>query len=381
MKICLQSDQYSMTLSGIGVHTKNLVDGLLDEGHEVVLICNEKGRPEKRKGFTYEYVPSWSWDPNHARWFSFAINTSKRIRDIHRRHGFEIFHSLDAREGSLAAKKLDIPTLGSINDYYFAIAEKNPLAFYREYKADWLRRYLNYNFIHFYEKWTLNNLDMIIANSNVTLAEIRRCYKIDSRKMIMLHKAISYFPKKRNRAVSREKGDYRILTVGSGLQRKGIFYLIRAAPRVLEKFPESRFIIVGKKHKRIVQECEKYGVLDAFDFRGILRPEETRKHYRESDIFILPSIIEGFGVSIVEAMSFGLPCIGSDVGGIKDILNGVNGIRVRPRDEKAIGSAIIELLGDPKKRERVSRAAFADSKKYNAKDQVKNTLKVYKKLL
>lgn len=381
MKICLQSDQYSDIISGIGTRTRIMADELSAAGHDVVLICSEKKAP-KGIGFEYEYVPSCRFDPNHAKWFSFAINTSRMIGKIYEKHRFDVFHSLDAREGSLAARKLAVPTIGNMNDYYFASAPWNPAHFMKEYKADWLRRYLNHNFGKIYERLTLNSYDRIVVESDVTKEYMTGAYGIPQEKIEKIHEAVSCLPDRRNAVRVKRSGDYVVLMVGTGLQRKGIFYLIRAAPRVLEKFPNARFVVVGRAQERIKEEARKLGVLGNFEFRGKVDFSCVPRCYRQADVFILPSLIEGFGITVLEAFSYGVPCIGSRVGGMKEsIIDGWNGLHVEPGNSAQIAEAIIRLISDPVLRERLSRNAYGDARKRFGKElMIKKTLKLYEKM-
>ena len=378
MRICLQSDQFSTILSGIGLHTTILVDELIKRGHEVILICNEKKRP-KRNDFSYEYIPCWKFDPSHAKWFSFAIETSRRINDLYRKYKFDIFHSLDARQGALACKKLSISTIVNINDYYFAVSTLNPFYFTKEYKADWMKRYFYYNFTKVFEKHTLNNFDVLIANSDVTKNKNIEAYKIPEEKIYKIHKGIPKTSKKRNK-IAVKNSSYKVLMVGTNLQRKGIFYLIKASPKIIDKFPDIEFIIVGDCKEGIRKECRKIGVEKNFKFYGILKPEEVHSLYREADIFILPSLIEGLGISVLEAMSYGIPVITSDVGGLSEIIrNNKNGLLIPAQDSEEIEYAINKLLEDNILRENLSKKAFEDVKKFNTKILLKKTIDIYEK--
>ena len=381
MKICMLSDQYAERISGIGLYTANLVTHLLDAGHEVVLLSNEK-QAKRIDDFTYIYVPCWKLDPTHSKWLSLTIKTACMMDKLQKRHGFDIFHSLDARQGALAARRLSVPAVGSINDYYFAESTFNPLYFHREYRADWLKRYAYCNFTRMFERLTLDYFDALIANSEYTRNAIIREYGISGKKIRMIYKALSRFPPRRNVPKEKRDGSYRILMVGTNLQRKGIFYLMEAAPAILERFPNARFDIVGKHSRRIIDECRKAGLGESFRFHGGLPSEDVRRLYGNADLFVLPSIVEGFGVAIIEAMSHGVPTIGTNTGGPAEILdNGKNGILVEPRSPKAIADAVIRLLSDIRLRKTVSSNAFSHARKFDDRKQIRSTLELYESLL
>lgn len=381
MKICLLSDQYSQRLSGIGLYTNNLVDGLRRYGHQIILLCNERIQMEKKEGLEYIYLAPYRWDPTHSQWVSLNLRLAREINELWEKYRFDIFHSLDARQGALAAKKLMVPTVGSVNDYYFATSSLNPFYFYREYRADWAKRYFYNNFTKFFERTTLNNYDLLITNSRATGDEIIKSYHLPGKKVRLIYKAISHFPSKRIEVVDRPDGAYNVLMVGKNLQRKGIYYLIEASSSILAEYPELKFIIVGQTPKDTVKRCKRLGVDKNFYFHGVISPQKIQGLYAQADIFVLPSIAEGLGVTIIEAMSYGIPVVASDVGGIKDLIeNGKNGLLVQPRDSFRLSEAILGLLKNRAKRDRLSGNAFQAAKGFNIEKQVRETIELYKDL-
>jgi glycosyltransferase involved in cell wall biosynthesis len=380
MKICILSDQYAVRLSGIGLYTKNLVDALLKKKYEVTLLCRE---PDPKKvGINYVRIPTGRFDPTHGKWYSIARNTNKMILDIHRKFRFDLFHSADARQGAMAAarlKRIGVPSVGNMNDYYFADSTKNPLYFLREYKVDGLKRFFYNHFTRSFEKRNLKNFDVLIANSNVTREKIIEAYHLDSRRVVKIYKALGNMPKKR-KSVSR-KGPFTVSLAGVNLQRKGVFYLIDAMPDIIREFPATTFEIMGKYDRKMVSECKRKGVLENVRFHGVSSPEKVEDLYMRTDVFILPSLIEGFGIVLLEAMSHGIPCIGTDTGGIKELIkNEETGIIIRPGSSKDISKALSSLMKDYRMREKISKGAFSFSKKFDMETLVRETEKIYRKL-
>jgi glycosyltransferase involved in cell wall biosynthesis len=131
---------------------------------------------------------------------------------------------------------------------------------------------------------------------------------------------------------------------------KGHAYLIKAMQSVLETVPSAQLIITGegKMKKELIKLTKKLGLEKNILFiPSVLDPREVLSLI---DIFVIPSLDEGLGLSLMEAMACGLPTIGSEVGGIKDLIqHGVNGLLVEPADVKGLASAILELLKDREK--------------------------------
>ncbi|MFH1641255.1 MAG: glycosyltransferase family 4 protein [Candidatus Omnitrophota bacterium] len=130
---------------------------------------------------------------------------------------------------------------------------------------------------------------------------------------------------------------------------KGHVYLIEAMKTVVKKFPDAQLLIVGEGRlgKDLENLCARLGLGDNIVFLSSVT--DTTRVLSAMDLFVLPSLEEGLGLSLMEAMASGLPVIGSDVGGIKSLIHhGNTGLLVKRADSKELASAILELLSDRK---------------------------------
>jgi glycosyltransferase involved in cell wall biosynthesis len=128
---------------------------------------------------------------------------------------------------------------------------------------------------------------------------------------------------------------------------KGHQYLIEAMKTVLSVCPRAQLLIAGEG-KMDIELKDLVKRLDIQD-NVLFLPQvlDTRDILRALDIFVLPSLREGLGLALMEAMSMGLAVIGSNVGGIKTLIkDGVNGILVNPKDSKDIARVLIDLISD-----------------------------------
>jgi glycosyltransferase involved in cell wall biosynthesis len=158
-----------------------------------------------------------------------------------------------------------------------------------------------------------------------------------------------------------------ILFVGRLVEWKGIDTLIRSMTLVRKEIPESRLHIVGEGPLRdslhhLVQEI---GLADSIHFYGKVNDEDLSRLYDSASVFVLPSrtyqglVMEGLGVVLVEAMSRGVPVIGSNVGGIPDIItDGQNGFLVPEQEPEVLSEKIIELLSNPHFAEQFRQAGY-----------------------
>ena len=128
---------------------------------------------------------------------------------------------------------------------------------------------------------------------------------------------------------------------------KGHAYLIEAMKFVLEKIPQVQLLIVGdgKMKQGLVKLVRSLGIEKSVYF--IPAVSDITQVFGAMDLFVMPSLQEGLGLSLMQAMAVGLPVIGSDVGGIKSLIKmGENGILVKAADSLILASAILDLLGD-----------------------------------
>lgn len=143
-----------------------------------------------------------------------------------------------------------------------------------------------------------------------------------------------------------------VLTVagmhGGNPNRKCMPNLIDAVPLVLDKLPDARFVIVGVKadgFPELQVRAERLGVAEAVSFPGPIPEQHKIELLRRCGAYVSPSIFEGFGMAILEAMSCGAPVISSPVGAVPEVV-GEAGLLVPGRDHAAIASAIVSVLTD-----------------------------------
>jgi len=130
--------------------------------------------------------------------------------------------------------------------------------------------------------------------------------------------------------------------------RKGIRFLLDAMPHLLPEYPEALLLVggAGEEKGALEWQARALGLADRVVFAGPVH--EPRDFYRRLDLFVLPSLDEGFGLVLLEALATGLPVIGTRVGGVPEILtHGVNGWLVEPGDSAVLAAGIRTLWADP----------------------------------
>jgi glycosyltransferase involved in cell wall biosynthesis len=148
-----------------------------------------------------------------------------------------------------------------------------------------------------------------------------------------------------------------VLFVGRLEPIKGVKHLIEAMPAIKEVEPEARLLLVGDGSERTDLErlVDKLGLSECVIFAGRVSEDDVPTYTVASDVFVLPSISEGFGIVNLEAMAAGLPIVASNIGGIPSLVEaGVNGFLVDPGNAAQIASRVSLLLSDPELRQLMS---------------------------
>jgi glycosyltransferase involved in cell wall biosynthesis len=170
--------------------------------------------------------------------------------------------------------------------------------------------------------------------------------------------------------------------VAALVPHKGQRHLIDAAALVVRQVPDARFVIAGEGELRPVLERHiKELHLEKHVFLVGFRPDVLSLH-RAFDIFVMSSITEGLGTSLLDAMASARPIVATDTGGIPEVVcNGTTGILVPPRDPEALARPLVTLLKDEALRRRLGEAGLARARHYfSAERMVNETLDAYERV-
>jgi glycosyltransferase involved in cell wall biosynthesis len=171
-------------------------------------------------------------------------------------------------------------------------------------------------------------------------------------------------------------------TVGRLTHIKGHKYLIEAARKILLTRPDMTFIFLGDGElmNDLKSQAASSGIYDKVRFLGWR--EDVAEVMSTFDLFVLPSLNEGMGKVLVEAMAMGKPIIASHVGGISDLIkNEENGLLVPPEDAEAIARSILILHSSPMKRKEMGEKGKAIAVEYGADSMVQKIDRLYGELV
>lgn len=197
------------------------------------------------------------------------------------------------------------------------------------------------------EKRGMDAADKIIAVSNFTRNIIINKYGIKPSKVITLHNAVDTIVLNQSNTLEKVIEEKVVTFLGRITMQKGPEYFIEAADKVLKKTDNVRFVMAGSgdMYEKMITRVARLKIADRFHFTGFLKGDDVYKMFSLSDVYVMPSISEPFGISPLEAMMANVPVIISHQSGVSEVLN--YAIKVDFWDIDAMADAIYGLIKYP----------------------------------
>ena len=170
-----------------------------------------------------------------------------------------------------------------------------------------------------------------------------------------------------------------VIYLGRLKKYKNVDHLIQAMAIVREEVADARLVIVGTGDRRRALEAltRSMGLEDAVRFTGFVSEEEKLRLLTRAEVAAYPSSKEGWGITVIEANACGVPVVAARVPGLRDaVVDGETGTLVPLGDREAMARALIDLLHDREKRERLAGNAVARSRLYTWENTARQTLQV-----
>jgi glycosyltransferase involved in cell wall biosynthesis len=243
-----------------------------------------------------------------------------------------------------------------------------------------------------YKKYILNmsikRANVIVADSYSTKRDIINYFRIKEEKIKVVYPGVE----RRFRPISNVK-EYRlknnlpskiILNVGTLEPRKNIITLIKAFKKLRERgLRDYKLVIAGDKgwlYKQIFDEIKSSDLQKEVLFLGIIGDEDLPMLYNCADMFVYPSLYEGFGFPPLEAMACGIPVITSNTSSLPEVI-GDAGIMVNPTDVNSLCERMYNLLKDKELWHYMSNKGLERSKLFSWKETAKKILEIYDEIL
>jgi glycosyltransferase involved in cell wall biosynthesis len=177
-----------------------------------------------------------------------------------------------------------------------------------------------------------------------------------------------------------------VLYFGALVKRKGVHYLIEAIPQVLKEHKNVVFYLAGhvqEEREYLIKRAKELNIVDKIRIEGPVSEERKLILFSSADIFVFPTLYEGFGIPIIEAMAFGLPVISTNIPVINEIVTEDVGLLVKPKDPIALADAISKLLSEDEDhlRNMSTKAQLVVKDKYDWRNIAKEYLGIYHEVL
>ncbi len=202
-------------------------------------------------------------------------------------------------------------------------------------------------YVYNIERRGMEEADRVIAVSNLTRQTVIDKYGIPADKVVTVHNAVQFKAADEEAPVERGVDDKIVTFLGRITYQKGPDYFVEAAAKVLKRVPNVRFVMAGSGDmmNHVIRRVAKLGIADRFHFTGFLKGDEVQKMFALSDVYIMPSVSEPFGISPLEAIRSNVPVIISKQSGVAEVLD--YAIKVDYWDVDAMADAIYGLIAYP----------------------------------
>ena len=383
MRILILSWEYPpQIIGGLGRHVDRLSESLAAEGHEVhVLTRDAPGLPDAEQiGRVHvhrvpEYPPRVPFDDLVPWVLQFNLGLVQRgVQMLHGRQ-IDVIHAHDWLVAYAAAslhELFNVPLVGTVHATEYGR--------HQGYLPGPMNR-----LIHQVEWWLTYVARRVITCSPYMRDQVRDIFELPPAKLDVVANGVAL------RMDASDVGndsvhdrDPMVLFAGRLEYEKGVQTLIEAAPQILDRYPDARFVIAGDgtfgdELQKLVAEC---GLGDSFDFRGFCDDESMPALYREASVVVAPSIYEPFGIVALEAMAARVPVIVGGTGGLREIVrDGENGLHVPPEDAAALAGSVARILGDPELRARLVEGGSKTSRTRTWRTIARQTVDVYNRAI
>jgi len=381
MKICLFCYRGNPYCGGQGVYLYFLSRELARMGHSLTILV---GRPEPwpmpwGKTILVENLNLWGVRKNiispSAPWrilrplnffeFSatrlgffpemliFSIRAFQLLKKTGSGPSFDIFHDVQSLGyGLLLTRRFRRPLVTTVH---------HPLTIDFQTSLEWDRNFREkYYTVVFYpvgmQRRVIQRCNRVLTSSQETAREIQRAFGVSPDRIRMVYNGLDAdFFRPGNGEPRRPNS---LLFVGNtDDSKKGIFYLLKALPLLPEEITLT-IVDQGIPHKTYApQLAQELGLTHRVIFTGKVSEEVLRQLYTSSAVVILPSLYEGFGLPAAESMACGTPVIATRAGALPEVVGeGGAGIFVPVRDPGALAQAVLDVLRDPERREKMGVA-------------------------
>ncbi len=370
MRILMISGSSGKAEAGVAGVVNNLTRELRELGHSV------------KSAFFEDLLPKQTW-PNRFRTVEFARRIGRYVQEtgkefdivnIHAPFGF--WYGWQRRRlGSQAGPPYVMTMHGLEERRNYAMgreAKKGRAEYFRWKNRVWQHAYHMWTY-----RWSFLTADQCIVLNREALLFLQMKYNLPPDRVWFIPNGVG--PEFFHVRSFSDGMATKLLFVGTWIDHKGIYYLAEAFEKVLQLIPEARLTIAGcQEPEEKVRRCFAKAAQGALDVWPFVARAEISSLYAEHEIFVLPSLMEGMPLVLLEAMASGMPVVTTESSGMTDLVEDLHdGVFVIPGDSESLSAAIVRLCRDPELRLRLGSAAQEKMKRYTWQHAAKRTEKVF----
>jgi len=240
--------------------------------------------------------------------------------------------------------------------------------------------------IHGVERWMANRAERLITCSHYMRGHVADIYDLEEERITVIPNGIDPLDLQPVDDLETLRGRFAgpqerlVLLVGRLVYEKGFQLALEALPGLIERLGHVRFLVAGSgtHEKELRAQAEQLGLMQHGTFLGWIGDDVLHSLYRISDLCVIPSIYEPFGLVALEAMASGCPCIVADTGGLREVVpNDDVGLRFRSRDPESLAVMVERVLTDDVLRERLVAEASEHVLSFDWADVARQTAELY----
>ncbi len=403
LRICLISYRSNPHCGGQGVYIRNLSRALTDLGHDVEVVAGPPD-PQLHDDVTLTMLPCLDLfapenmfrflrpremaNPiNIIEWlgvstggfpepFTFGFRAHKYLRNNFKK--FDIVHDNQSLSFGLRNISRFIPTVATI---HHPITIDRDIAL-KSATATWekLKHLKWFSFLHM-QKQISQTISHIITVSDSAMNDISNEFNIPKERFRVVPNGINtnlFYPMPE---IARGKNRI-IVTNSADMPLKGLYFLLHAISNISKKRDIKLIVIGAPKKNGIVEKLVRDLELERFvTFTGRVDDDEFVRQYAKASVAVIPSVYEGFGLPVGEAMACGVPVISTSGGALPEVV-GDAGIIVPPSDHEALSRAITDLLDNPVKAKELGVAGYKRVQEFFTwKKAAEKTVDVYREAI
>jgi glycosyltransferase involved in cell wall biosynthesis len=373
MHVCIDVSPTAQKHAGLGRYAGEIARALARDRDEIDLSLFYNREGEAHLPDYLSHIPYQTVNTGNKPWRMRVLLSQMLHWPMNKTFGaVEIFHATN----HLLAYFKQTRTVYTLHDLIFL--------HYPEYHLPYNRWYLTFAMPRY-----LRAADVIVTPSECSRQDAIKFYNLSESKIKVIYEAAAphFKPATDPTALEAARQKYNlpqrfILHVGTLEPRKNLSRLLEAFQPLLTDWPELKLVLVGKKgwlYDSFFQRLQTLGLQECVIFPGFVDEADLPAFYQLAEVFVYPSLYEGFGLPALEAMACGTPVVSSNSSSLPEVV-GDAGLLVNPTDTAALSEALRRVLSDATLRADLEHRALARAQQFSWKKAADELEVIYRSL-